>query len=455
MATNIGQCHHQTSLKCPTKGETFFGQRDDEGARQYKSLIWGVSLASIVVYINLYLMQGMLVTLSEHFGVSGSEASLVLSVSSFSLALSLLGFAIISDRIGRHQPMIVSLWLIVLSNLALVFITEFEVLLLVRLFQGLLLAAVPACAMAYFRDVLPTDKLLKAAAFYIAANSIGGIGGRIVGGLMSQYLDWSASMVVMSLVTLALVSSVHILLPKIESSSVYSALTTHAIEGKGWHERGFCYFKNKLRLAYDILMASYKDIEGFRYHLSDPPMRMVYLSGGLAFMMMVNQFSFIQLHLIQAFDWSRFEATLVFFCYLSGTLASYHSARWMIKFGHAMLFRKSLFLMLSGSILTLNDTPFFIFMGFIFTASGFFLLHACCNSWVAMRAKQHRAKASALYLCSYYLGASLGGPYLMMFWKMEGWAGVVTGSMGILILLTWAIAKLDRISQASNEGSRH
>ncbi len=409
---------------------------------QQRYLIWGVSLASVIVYINLYLMQGMLLSLSDHFHVTASQASLVLSVTSFSLALSLLGYAVLSDRIGRHKPIMISLWLIAMTNLALVFVGSFEALLVIRLLQGVLLAAVPACAMAYFRDLLSTQNLLKAGAFYIAANSLGGIGGRLIGGLMAQYLDWPSAMTVLSLLTLALVSAVQLLLPKTESNIEFVPLAHPAIK----LDKPILKYSVRLttwgtRIA-NSLALSRGDIKGFIYHLSRRQMRLAYLCGGLAFMMMVNQFSFVQLHLIEQFHWGRFEATLIFLCYLSGTLASYYSAPWISRFGHRVLYPKALFLMLIGSIVTLNDTPFFIFIGFIITASGFFLMHACCNTWVAMGANQHRAKASALYLCSYYLGASIGGPYLMMFWQWNAWPGVVVGSMGILALLALAVAQL-------------
>ncbi len=77
----------------------------------------------------------------------------------------------------------------------------------------------------------------------------------------------------------------------------------------------------------------------------------------------------------------------------------------------------------------------FLFPSFaevLLSCFGFFTFHSVCNSWVAQRAQQHRAKATALYLCSYYLGAALGGPYLLPFWQKWSWDGVVFGSLLLL-----------------------
>lgn len=423
-----------------------------------KRLIWGLCIASVVIYINLYLMQGMLPAIAEHFQVTAASAALVLSVTSFSLAFSLLMFALISDRVGRLGPIIITLWLLVASNVLLILVQDFETLMALRLLQGVLLAGVPAIAMAYMKEQLSAAFILKAAAIYIMANSLGGILGRLVGGVLSQYFDWQQGMIILFAVTLMGVALVHYLLIRnllISNSKLNTSINApatsvlnealnnllaankppHLSNGAATQSQGLSQ-QAKLRL----------DMAGFLYHLKDSQMRLAFILGGLAFFVMVNQFSFIQLHLMAApYDLSRLQATLIFLCYLSGTLASYLSARWIAKFGSLPLFKLALGLMLLGSTLTLFNTLATIVMGFLLTAAGFFLTHSCCNAFVAMRAQSHRAKATALYLCSYYLGAALGGPYLMLFWQQAQWRGVVAGSIIILTLLAFVIAKLERL----------
>ena len=387
-----------------------------------KRLIWALSLASVLIYINLYLMQGMLPSIAEQFHVSAAQSTLVLSITSFSLAFSLLFYAILSDRVGRRTPILVSLWCLAISNLLLILATDFSALIAVRLLQGVLLASVPAIAMAYFKERLSAHVLLAAAATYIAANSLGGILGRLLGGLMSQYLDWQQSMQMLCAVTFLGVASVSYLI------APDSVAVCKPKKRQSWR-----------RFQRGVI----QDLNGFVHHLKDSQMRFIYLIGGLAFMVMVNQFSFIQLHLMAApFHWSRFEATLIFLCYLSGTYASYRSAKWITKWGPMPLFRLASVLMILGSLLTLLDTEFFICFGFLVSACGFFSIHSGCNSSVAIRAQHHRAKATSLYLCCYYLGASLGGPYLMPFWHQAGWLGVVFGSLcllAVMLLLVWRL----------------
>ncbi len=401
-------------------------------------LIWGLSIASVVIYINLYLVQGILPLIAETFDVATSHATLLLSVTSFAMAFSLLFYAILSDRVGRKIPLLVSLYLLLLSDLMMLFVAEFSHLVMLRLFQGGLLAAVPAIAMAYFKDELSQGAMIKAGAIYIAANSVGGIAGRLIGGGLSLYMSWQELMSVILVLSLVGVIIVHYLLPSRIKPLVSRPNTeTAEITAKT---------RKLLRIS---------DFNGFRLHLGDPKLRNIYLIGGLAFLVMVNQFSFIQLHLMSSpFNWGRFEVTLIFLCYLSGTIASYYSVHWIKRYGRERLFKLALLLMFSGSVVTLFDTVGFICIGFLLTAFGFFFIHSSCNAWVAQRAKLHRAKATALYLCSYYLGAALGGPYLMPFWQHWGWSGVVLGScitLGVLALVIFKVTRVERldISQAS------
>ncbi len=383
-------------------------------------LIWGLSIASVVIYINLYLVQGILPLITETFDVDINHSTLLLSVTSFAMAFSLLFYALLSDRVGRKTPLMISLYMLLLTDVMMIFVTDFSSLVVLRLLQGVLLAAVPAIAMAYFKDELSQASMLKAGGVYIAANSIGGISGRLIGGALSLHLHWQQVIFVILVISIAGVLLVHYLLPmtKLKKS-------------------------DGTRVKQKIFMA--EDLNGFMVHLRDTKLRQIYLVGGLAFLVMVNQFSFIQLHLMSApFSWGRFEVTLIFLCYLSGTWASYHSSRWIKRFGRRTLFRLSLLLMFLGSLITLINTGVFICFGFLMTAFGFFFIHSGCNAWVTHRAKCHRAKATSLYLCSYYLGAALGGPLLMPFWFHWGWEGVVLGSSLIMAVLSLFLINLTR-----------
>lgn len=87
-------------------------------------LIWGLSLASVVIYINLYMVQGMLPLIATSFSVSPAHATLLLSVTSFSMAFALLFYATLSDKLGRRKPLLWSLALLVVADLMLIWVQD-------------------------------------------------------------------------------------------------------------------------------------------------------------------------------------------------------------------------------------------------------------------------------------------------------------------------------------------
>ncbi|MEL0028232.1 MAG: MFS transporter, partial [Perlucidibaca sp.] len=73
-------------------------------------------------------------------------------------------------------------------------------------------------------------------------------------------------------------------------------------------------------------------------------------------------------------------------------------------------------LMLAGLLLTLTQSLVWVVMGIALFTFAFFGGHAMASSWVGQRAGRARALAAALYLSSYYLGASSLGTLSGLSW---------------------------------------
>ncbi|MGM0521679.1 MAG: MFS transporter, partial [Pseudomonadota bacterium] len=159
-------------------------------------------LGSLLVFINLYAPQPLLPGLKEVYGVSTLGVSLIMSISTLSLAFSLLVFGPLSDAIGRESIMRITLLLSGLCSLALAFAPNFEMLLALRLLQGFVLGGLPAVAIAWMGDEFDKPALLSAVGLYIGANSLGGIGGRIVGGSMAEIGGPTAAFLTVGVLTL-------------------------------------------------------------------------------------------------------------------------------------------------------------------------------------------------------------------------------------------------------------
>lgn len=359
-------------------------------------------LGSILVFVNLYAPQPLLPELRDAYGVSTLAVSLVMSVATLALAGALVVFGPLSDAVGRGGIMRVTLLLAGLCSLGLALAPNFEALLALRLVQGFVLGGLPAVAIAWMGDEFDRPALMAAVGLYIGANTLGGIGGRLIGGSIGEVGGVSASFVAIGAVTLVGVALFWKLLPP---------------------QRQFQPRRFELR-------AALADLAG---HLRHPLLLAAYLLGGLNFLIFINQYSYITFRLAdEPFNLSARWLGLIFLTYLGGTLSSALSGRLARSFSQPACMALGILILMGGTLITLQESLAWIMVGLTVNAVGFFLAHSMAASWVGRQAQRARGSASALYLGFYYLGASLGSLWLEPFWQRGGWLGVAIASWLVL-----------------------
>ncbi|WKE65196.1 MFS transporter [Gallaecimonas kandeliae] len=391
------------------------------GTKAFWQATLALSLGSFLIFANLYLTQPLLPMLAAQFGVSPLTASYSFTLSTLMLGLSLLLYGPLSDALGRRAIMLATMAGAVLCTLALSQVSSFGALLALRALQGFFLGGLPAIAIAYMGDEMSKPALVSAVGFYISANSLGGISGRLLGGFLGDGLGWPAAFGVVGLGSLLVLAVFAWLLPP-----------SQGFEAKPLHLK---------RMAGDLLG-----------HLKNKLLLLSYAIGGLNFFIFVNQYSFLTFRLsAEPYALPARYLGLLFLTYLSGTLGSALSGRLAARFSQPLVMALGIALMMVGSLVSLATPLWAIMAGFLVSAFGFFLCHANASSWVSHNARQAKASASSLYLVFYYLGASLGGTYLAPFWHQGAWAGVVLGSLLILGLTFSLCLVLQRSTQPRGE----
>ncbi|GAB0150273.1 MULTISPECIES: MFS transporter [Marichromatium] len=361
-------------------------------------------LGSIAIFANLYAPQPLLPLLRGDLGISELQASLTLSVTTFTLGLSLLLFGPLSDAIGRRAIMFTTLALATACALALAFAPDFGTLLALRALQGFFLGGVPALALAYLGDEFDHEALLLAVGIYIGGNSIGGIAGRLLSGASAAEWGWQASFLSAGLLSLAVLIAFIILLPP-----------SRRFQPKPPRPRA---------MVADLAL-----------HLRNPSILGAYLIGGLNFMVFINLYSYVTFLLsAPPYHLSPMWLGMLFLTYLSGTVAASFSGRLARGRSQPLAMAAGTLLLLGGTLLTLVPHLAAIIGGLLVNAVGFFFAHSQAASWVSHKATRARASASSLYLVFYYTGASLGGFYLGPYWHWADWPGVVLGAVLILII---------------------
>ncbi|MBE2896056.1 MFS transporter [Pasteurellaceae bacterium HPA106] len=371
-----------------------------------------LSFSSFLVFCNLYTVQPLLSMFAARYQVSIQLANWIFAAASLGMSLCLIPWAILADRYGRRLMMLLSLSLTALFTFSLMFSNTTEVWIALRFCQGVALAGLPAVAVAYISEEFEQSAVVSAVGIYIAANSIGGISGRLVGGFLAQWFDLHAPMVFTGGITLIGTVLTALYLPKEQH------FTPQALG----------------------LKATVANLCG---HIKNPLLWRTFIISGLCFGMFINLYSVVGLRL-QGSPWhlSTSQVSMLFLCYLSGTFAASMAGRFSRRFNAPKGMLIGWLVLMVGIAFLASSWLWLMVLGLLICAIGFFFTHALGSAWVGKSAKKARALASALYLSCYYLGASFGGDYLLAVWANAPWYWVPLAAQALLLIVLWLMLGL-------------
>ncbi|AXB31307.1 MFS transporter [Vibrio campbellii] len=392
------------------------------GTPEYKRITLSLALGSFLVFSNLYLLQPMLPSFAVHFQISETQVNWLFAATTLALSFSLVPMAVLSETIGRKPVMMFGLFSIPAISALMLFGDSFLFLVVCRALIGIALAAFAAVAVAYMAEELDKHAFSMAIGTYIAANSLGGIAGRISGGLLADNFSIDVAIEVMMLFTLIGVVSVHYLLPKQKNFTPSSSSLRH-------HNKAIIgHFKNQ-RVWFAMLI------------------------GGLNFALFVNLYSVMGFRLVSApHNVPVGLASLIFVCYLGGTFSSRCAGHWSKRFSPILgMFLGSIVSMAGMWIAVIESIPAML-TGLLLISFGAFFTHTLAYGWVGQTATQAKATATALYLVHYYIGGSLGGFLLLYCWQSGGWSTVLIGGSALYIAMFAAITFLKHIAERIDAG---
>lgn len=377
--------------------------------------------AGVATFSLLYCVQPLLPAFSRHFGISAAASSLALSSTSGVLAFALLFAGALSDVWGRKAVMAMSIFasavLVLLSAAA----PDWHGLLALRTLLGLSLCGVPAVAMTYLSEEMHPDSIGLAMGLYIGGSAIGGMGGRLVVGIVADYFGWRIGMATIGIGGLAAGAVFARSLPPAAHFVPHPPHFGDSLRrfAAPWRDRGLPW-----------LFA-----EGFL------------LLGGF-----VTLYNYIGYRLMAApYRLSQSAVGLIFSVYLVGTVSSTWIGHLAGRLGRRRVLWPMFVLMQAGVALTLTHSLWLIVAGIAVSTFGFFGGHSIASSWVGRRAGAAKAQAASLYLCSYYLGSSIAGAIGGFFYAAHGWQGVaafVAALWGAGLLIAVRLNRLAPLARA-------
>lgn len=381
---------------------------------------FALSIGAFLVFSNLHMTQPLLPLFTKEFGVSPATASLSVSLVTFTLSIFLLFFGPVSDSVGRKYVMAVGLFISSLLSILIFFVHHFTILLIIRTVQGIFLASLPAIAYAYIGEEFDRKSVGSVIGIYIAGNSLGGMGGRIISGFVADLWGWQYSFLVMGLIGLLSFMLFIFLLPPCK------------------------HFKSNR-------FSKTRAIKEMMSHWKNPILRTAYYNAGIIFFIFVGLFNYLGFHLhLPPYSLSTSFIGLLYLSYIFGAFSSTLSG----KLDHIFTIPQRVFIgsfvMLIGILLMFTKPLILILIGLTFVVIGFFFSHAASSSWVSHHAQEAKASASALYLFSYYIGGSLGSSFLGYIWEPFGWSAVILVTALLVITSMWNARRMNLIEKKLN-----
>lgn len=374
------------------------------GTPQFMRVTLALFSAGLATFALLYCVQPVLPVLSQEFGVSPATSSLSLSISTGLLALGLLVTGPLSDAIGRKSVMVTALLLAACCTLLSATMTSWHGILLMRALTGLALSGVAAVGMTYLSEEIHPSMVAFSMGLYISGNSIGGMSGRLITGVITDFSSWRVAIAIIGCFALA------------------SALMFWKILPPSRHFR-------------PIALKPHTLLINFRLHWRDSGLPLLFAEGFLLMGAFVTLFNYIGYRLL-APPWSLSQATvgLLSVVYLTGSWSSPKAGAMTAKYGRATVLLFSTATMATGVLITLFSSIGLILLGMLLFTAGFFAAHAVASGWIGPRARRAKGQASSLYLFSYYLGSSLAGTLGGVFWHHFGWHGITAFIATLLAL---------------------
>jgi len=379
------------------------------GSAAFKRINRAMVFGGFSTFALLYCVQPLMPLLAHDFALSAAQSSLALSVATGTLAISLLASSVLSEKYGRKPLMAGSMFAGGVLTLLAAFAQNYGQLLVLRASLGLLLGGMPALAMAYLSEEIEGPSLGHSMGLYIGGSAFGGMAGRVLSSVISDFWDWRIAVGTMGVAGLYAAWEFKRSLP--------ASTNWHPGQG-GWRAL----------------------VGGTGKHMADAGLPWLF---SLSFLLMgafVSMYNYIGYRLLgPGFGLRQSAVGALSILYLLGIFSSVWAGKLADRLGRRNVLWLVMLAMLAGLLLTLFDAlaPIVIGMG-LFTF-GFFASHSVASSWVGRRARPPQALASALYLFFYYLGSSVIGWLTGVVWGHAGWSGVV-GLLGAILLAAMAVA---------------
>jgi MFS transporter, YNFM family, putative membrane transport protein len=364
-----------------------------------------VLTTTIAVYASIYAPQPILPLLAGEFGLTTSGGALLMTAVLLPLGIAPLFYGLLLESLPAKRMLLITIGILSLLQAAFGIAESYGLLIANRLLQGACVPAILAALTSYLAYTVDREHIQRAMTWFVAANIMGGLAGRVLSGWVATSAGWRYAFF---LIALAL---------------------------------GGCFVAVSRMSADSRMSASSVNLSAVVPILRNGNIARLYAVAFTIFFAFMALLTFLPFRLKEIDPgYSAFIIGMMYSGYIMGIIVSAGATRIIGFFGgerRAMTIGLVLF---AVSMLLVNvPSGAAIFAIMFFMCGGMFFVHATAMGTMNKLATEHRAVANGLYISIYYAGAALGSWLPGLIYQDFGWGaftGVLTAAIAGAIVIT-------------------
>ncbi len=364
-----------------------------------------VLITTVSVYASVYAPQPILPLLAGEFGLTTSGGALLMTAVLLPLSFAPLFYGLLLESQPAKRMLLITIGILALLQAAFGAAESYGQLIAARLFQGACVPAILAAITSYLAYTVDREHIQRAMTWYVAANILGGLVGRVVSGWVATTSQWRYTFFLIAAVL----------------AGCFAAVTRMRADSR------LSLSPVRLRAVMPILR--------------NGDIAKLYAVGFTIFFAFMALLTFLPFRLKEIDpSCSAFAISMTYSGFLMGIFSS-AMATTIIRFAGGEKRAMTIGLGIYGISMLLINVPSVaaIFAIMFVMSGGMFFVHAVAMGTMNKLAEENRAVANGLYISIYYTGAALGSYVPGLIYQSAGWAAftlTLAAAIAVAVVIT-------------------
>lgn len=344
-------------------------------------------LTTFVAFCALYAPQPILPRLAEEFGVSASDASLLISATLLPLGLAPIIYGYLIEAVPARLLLLFAIATLIIGHLMFAMADSYWMLLTARIIEGLSFPAIFTAIMTYLSTTAAPDSVRRIIGYYVAVTICGGFAGRLFSGVIASHYGWRLTFYLLALALIIvwfavrrLSSSTTIDFAKLDKKAIVDVLQ----EAK---------YRNGLLVIFFVffVFASVLNALPFRLREIDPSISDTMIS-------------------------------MVYAGYLIGVVVALQASKLSRLFGSDVrVVQVAIVLLTVTTAAFAFSDPIFSLINMFGFVAGMFMVHSILSGFLNHLATKRKGVVNGLYISFYYAGGAIGSWLPTIIYSRFGW----------------------------------